>query len=135
VIDDRIRASFDEQGFMRLLGASLHEASGGICVIEIAGRDDLKQQHGFVHAGVIGAVADTASGYAALSLWPEGSGVLTVEYKVNLVAPAVSPVLRARGEVVRGGKNVTVCESRVANVADDGGETICAIALVTLLRR
>jgi uncharacterized protein (TIGR00369 family) len=122
------------QGFMRFLGAQLQDAGEGSCVIALPARPELSQQHGFVHAGAIGAIADTAAGYAALSLWPEGSDVLTVEYKLNLVAPATGQTVVARAEVVRAGGSVTVCETRVFSV-DGGEETLCAIALVTLLRR
>jgi uncharacterized protein (TIGR00369 family) len=93
-------------------------------------RPELTQQHGYLHAGAIGAIADTAAGYAALSEWPEGSEVLTVEYKLSLLAPATGERVVARAEVVRAGKNVTVCETRVSS-----DETLCAIALVTLIRR
>ena len=119
---------------MRFLGAELQHAAEGRCEIALAARPELSQQHGFVHAGAIGAIADTAAGYAALSLWAEGSEVLTVEYKLNLIAPATGQSVVARAEVVRAGGSVTVCETRVFSV-DGTEETLCAIALVTLLRR
>jgi uncharacterized protein (TIGR00369 family) len=99
-------------------------------MLELNGRPELTQQHGYTHAGVIGALADTAAGYAALSAWSDGSEVLTVEYKLNLVAPATGARILARAEVVRAGRTVTVCESRVST--DD---QLCAVALVTLMRR
>jgi uncharacterized protein (TIGR00369 family) len=102
----------------------------GRCELELATRPELTQQHGYLHAGAIGTLADTAAGYAALSLWPEGAEVLTVEYKLNLVAPATGERVVARAEVVRAGKTITVCETRVTS--DD---VLCAIALVTLIRR
>jgi len=83
-----------------------------------------------MHAGAIGALADTAAGYAALSAWPDGSEVLTVEYKLNLVAPATGARIVATAEAVRTGRTITVCETRVTS-----DETLCAIALVTLVRR
>ncbi len=134
MMEERIRRSFDAQGFMRFLGAQLQHAAEGSCVIALPARPELSQQHGFVHAGAIGAIADTAAGYAALSLWSEGSEVLTVEYKLNLVAPATGQKVVARAEVVRAGGSVCVCETRVFSV-DGVEETLCAIALVTLLRR
>ncbi len=134
MMEERIRRSFDAQGFMRFLGAQLQHAAEGSCVIALPARPELSQQHGFVHAGAIGAIADTAAGYAALSLWPEGSEVLTVEYKLNLVAPATGQKVVARAEVVRAGGSVSVCETRVFSV-DGAAEALCAIALVTLLRR
>jgi uncharacterized protein (TIGR00369 family) len=125
-----VRASFAQQAFLRFLGIELVEVGDGRCILELGGRPELTQQHGYTHAGVIGALADTAAGYAALSAWPDGSEVLTVEYKLNLVAPATGARLVARAEVVRAGRTITVCESRVAS--DD---QTCAIALVTLIRR
>lgn len=108
----------------------LVDVAEGRCTLELSGRPELTQQHGYTHAGVIGALADTAAGYAALSAWPDGSEVLTVEYKLNLVAPAVGERIVATADVLRSGARITVCESRVAS---DGA--LCAVALVTLIRR
>jgi uncharacterized protein (TIGR00369 family) len=130
----RVRASFARQGFMAHLGAELTEVGSGACTITCRPRPELTQQHGYVHAGVIGAIADSAAGYAALTLMPEGSEVLTVEYKLNLLAPAEGERLIARGRVLRAGGRLTVCESAVAALRN-GEETACAIALVTLIRR
>ena len=130
----RVRASFARQGLMTHLGAELIEVGAGTCAISCRPRPELSQQHGYVHAGVVAAIADSAAGYAAMSLTPEGSEVLTVEFKLNLLAPAAGDLLMARGRVVRAGRTLTVCESTVGALRD-GEETQCAIALVTMMHR
>ena len=132
--EGRVRASFARQGFMHHLGARLVAVGPGSCAISCAPRAELSQQHGFVHAGVVAAIADSAAGYAALSLTPPGSEVLTVEFKLNLLAPAAGELLIARGRVLRPGRTLTVCEATVAAVLD-GVETPCAILLSTMIRR
>jgi uncharacterized protein (TIGR00369 family) len=134
MIERRVGESFARQGLMRHLGAELVAAAGGRCEIACRPRPELTQQHGYVHAGVVAAIADSAAGYAALTLMPEGSEVLTVEYKLNLLAPADGEALHARGRVVRPGRSITVCQSEVVGVRGDQ-ETTCGIALVTLIRR
>jgi uncharacterized protein (TIGR00369 family) len=131
---ERVRASFDRQGLMAHLGARLVAVGPGTCAIACGPRPELSQQHGFVHAGAIAAIADSAAGYAALSLAPAGSEVLTVEFKLNLLAPAAGEVLMARGRVIRPGRTISVCEATVAALRD-GEETACAIALVTMIHR
>lgn len=130
----RVRASFALQGLMGHLGAELAEVGPGTCTISCRPRPELSQQHGFVHAGVVAAIADSAAGYAAMSLTPEGSEVLTVEFKLNLLAPAEGDLLVARGRVLRAGRTLSVCESTVTALRD-GEETQCAVALVTMMRR
>jgi uncharacterized protein (TIGR00369 family) len=130
----RVRASFARQGLMAHLGAELGEIGEGTCAITCRPRPELGQQHGYVHAGVIAAIADSAAGYAALTLQPDGSEVLTVEFKLNLLAPAAGELLIARGRVLRPGRTLTVCEATVAAVLD-GVETPCAILLSTMIRR
>ena len=129
-----MRASFARQGFMEHLGARLEEVGAGTCTISCRPRPELTQQHGFMHAGVVAAIADSAAGYAALSLLSPGSEVLTVEYKLNLLAPAEGDLLLARGRVLRAGRTLTVCEAAVAAVRQ-GEETPCAIMLATLIER
>ena len=131
---ERVRASFARQGLMQHLGARLVAVGEGACAIACAPRPELSQQHGFVHAGVVAAIADSAAGYAAMSLMPAGSEVLTVEFKLNLLAPAEGELLIARGGVLRSGRTLTVCEAAVVGLRD-GQETRCAAALVTLMRR
>ena len=132
--EQRVRESFARQGLMGHLGARLVAVYPGECAIACAPRAELSQQHGFVHAGVIAAIADSAAGYSAMSLAPADGEVLTVEFKLNLLAPAEGDLLMARGRVVRAGRTLTVCESTVAALRD-GEETQCAIALVTMMHR
>ncbi len=130
---ERIRASFARQGAMRLLGASLAEIEAGRVAITLPFRPDVSQQHGYFHAGVVAAVADSAGGYAALTRMPPGSEVLSVEFKLNLIAPAAGDRIVATGEVVRAGRTLTVCELDVV-VHRDGSATRCAVGLQTLYR-
>ena len=113
---------------MRTLGATLDDVSPGRVEIALRPHAAISQQHGFVHAGAIGAIADTAAGYAALSLMPAGRGVLTTEFKINLVAPAVGDRVIARGRVVKAGRTLTLAQSEV--FAESGGEEKL-IALLT----
>ena len=106
-----VRASFARQRFMATLGARLTHVAPGEVHIALERREDLTQQHGFVHAGVLGAILDSACGYAALSLMPPGADVLSIEYKLNLLAPARGEHFVARGRVVRAGRTVTACRA------------------------
>lgn len=115
----RVRASFARQHFMATLGARLERVSPGEVVIAFGFRDDLTQQHGYLHAGVMTAVADSACGYAALTLMEPNAGVLAVEFKVNLLAPGKGPRFVAEARVVRSGRTLTVCSCEV--FAEDGG--------------
>jgi len=105
----RVRASFAQQRFMETLGATIHVSSAGKVEIEFAFHPILTQQNGFVHAGAITSILDSACGYAALSVAPEGCDVLSVEFKVNLLAPAVGERFVARANVKRAGKTLIVC--------------------------
>jgi uncharacterized protein (TIGR00369 family) len=129
----RVRASFDRQGFMRFLGAGLTVVEPGFCEIRLPFREDLGQQHEFFHAGVLGAVADSAGGYAAYTLMGAGDSVLSVEYKLNLLAPGRGELAVARARVVRPGRTLTVCQVEVF-VVRDGTETLCALMQQTLIR-
>jgi len=131
--EERVRASFAREGAMRFLGASIVELAPGECTIAVPFRDDLAQQHGFFHAGVTSAIADSAGGYAALSLFPPESEVLTVEFKINLIAPAQGAELRAEAAVVRTGRTLTVCTIEVC-VARSGTRLPCALMQQTLIR-
>jgi uncharacterized protein (TIGR00369 family) len=129
---ERIRSSFAKQGLMSTLGATLGPIAPGL--VEIALRPDpaISQQHGFVHAGAVSAIADSAAGYAALSLMPSGTGVLTTEFKINLVAPAAGDRIVARGRVVKAGRTLTVAQSEV--FAESGGqEKLIALLTATLV--
>ncbi|MBM3367185.1 MAG: PaaI family thioesterase [Betaproteobacteria bacterium] len=108
----RCRASFDRQAAMRLIGGRLVRIEPGLTEVALAFRDDLTQQKGFVHGGIIGMIADSACGYAAYSLMPATSSLVTVEYKINILAPARGDLL-ARGEVIRPGRTLSVTRAEV----------------------
>ncbi len=128
----RVQASFDRQGVMKLLGARVRRMAPGECEIQLPYRSDLTQQHGYFHGGIIGTIADSAGGYAAFSLMPEDSSVLTVEYKMNLLAPGDGEVLVARGRVLKAGRSLVVTQVD-AFVIKAGQETLCATLLQTLM--
>lgn len=109
----RVRASFARQPLMATIGAVVEEVTPGRVVLRMPVRDDLTQQNGFVHAGAIAALADSACGYAALSLMPPGADVLSIEFKVNMLAPATGDVLVASAEVIRAGRTIMVCRADV----------------------
>jgi len=109
----RVRDSFSRQALMTLIGARLGRIEPGRVEIELPFRAGLTQQHGFLHAGITSAIADSAGGYAGYSLFPAGSSVLTVEFKINLVAPAAGERFLAVGEVLRAGRTLTVCSLEV----------------------
>jgi len=108
----RIRASFERQKAMALIGASLSVVEAGRVEVALPYRDELTQQKGFVHGGIIGMIADTACGYAAFSLMPADCSLVTVEYKINILAPARGALV-ARGEVLRAGRTLTVTRGEV----------------------
>ncbi len=108
-----VRESFDKQGLMRHLGAAIVELGVGEVRIRMPFRPELTQQNGFFHAGGTSAIADTAGGYAGLTVFPEGSAVLTVEFKINLIAPAKGDALQAVGRVVKAGRTLTICQLEV----------------------
>jgi uncharacterized protein (TIGR00369 family) len=128
----RVRDSFDRQTIMGLIGARMTRVEPGEVEIELPFRADLCQQHGFFHAGVTSTIADSAGGYAAFSLFPADASVLTVEFKVNLLAPADGELLRAVGRVVKPGRTLTVTEAEVL-VVKDGREKACARMAQTLM--
>ncbi len=123
---ERVRESFDKQGLMGLLGAEVSEVGEGWCVIEVPYSDKLTQQQRYFHGAVAGAIGDSAGGYAALTLAPEDREVLTVEYKINFLAPAWGQKMVARGQVVTAGRRLLVCKAEVVAVSGEGEETPCA---------
>lgn len=129
----RVRKSFAAQGIMGHIGATLTLIEPGACVIELPYSDAVSQQHGFFHGGVIGTIADSAGGYAAFGLMDAEDEILTVEYKLNLMAPADGDLLVARGRVVRPGRTLTVARAEVV-VVKDGREIACAAMQQTLMR-
>ncbi len=129
--ESKVRESFGKQTAMQTLGAVMGRVQPGEVEIEMPYRADLAQQHGFIHGGIVTAIVDSACGYAAFSLSAPESAVLTVEYKVNFVAPAKGDRLLARGEVVRPGASVTVCKGEV--LAYDGGEERLVASMLTTM--
>jgi len=117
---------------MRLIGARLADLRPGYCAIELACREDLTQQHGYVHAGIVAAIADSAGGYAGFTLFPADASVLTVEYKLNLLAPAAGERLVAEAVVIKPGRTLAITRGEV--YAEAGGKrSLCAIMQQTLI--
>jgi uncharacterized protein (TIGR00369 family) len=128
----RVRASFVRQSMMQTIGATLDMVAPGRAEISLPFRADLTQQHGFLHAGVVATIADSACGYAAYTLMPADASVLTVEYKINLLAPARGDRFVARATVLRSGRTLTVVQADVFAYAD-GGEVRAATMLATII--
>ncbi|MDO9358262.1 MAG: PaaI family thioesterase [Polaromonas sp.] len=128
----RVRDSFALQGAMGTIGASLADIVPGRVVIELDWAAGLSQQHGFLHAGMVATALDSACGYAGFTLMPEGSGVLTIEFKINLLAPAKGQRFRMVGQVLKPGRTITVTEGR-AYAIDDGREKLIATMGATLM--
>jgi uncharacterized protein (TIGR00369 family) len=128
----RIRDSFAKQGLMTHLGAQIESVAPGRVVIVLPYRAEVTQQNGYIHAGATSAIADSAGGYATLTLCPPDSDVLTVEYKINLVAPAIGERLEAVGEVVKAGRTLTVTTLDVHAVRD-GSRTLVATGQQTVM--
>ncbi|MEE1799623.1 PaaI family thioesterase [Streptomyces sp. JV176] len=129
----RIRTSFDRQGLMTHLGARITHIGPGRVHIVLPSRPEVTQQHGYFHAGATSAVADTAGGYAAFTLFPEDTEVLTVEYKINLLAPATGDHIEAVGTVLKPGRTLTVCLLEVFGV-QEGRRKLVANGQQTLIR-
>lgn len=128
----RVRDSFGRQALMRTIGAELARVEPGLVEIALPYRADLTQQHGFLHAGITSAIGDSAGGYAGYSLFPAGSSVLTVEFKINLLAPAAGERFLARGEVVKPGRTLTICKLEVTAIKGDQ-RTLIAVGQETLI--
>jgi uncharacterized protein (TIGR00369 family) len=131
-IDSRIRSSFARQNMMLTLGAELVHVQRGEVDIALSFRSDLTQQHGFLHAAAVTAIVDSACRYAALSMMPEDAEVLSVEFKINLLAPATGERFVAKGRVLRSGRTLTVCAGEVH--AERGAErTLIAVMQATMI--
>ena len=128
----RVRASFARQGAMNTIGATLVAVEPGRVVIELPWAQELTQQHGFLHAGMVATAMDTACGYAGFSLMPADAAVLTIEYKINLLAPAKGQRFRVEGDVVKPGRTISVVEG-IAYAIDDGREKVVATMNATLM--
>ena len=133
---EEIRASFGSQSVMTLIGAKLGTIEPGIVEISLPYRDDLAQQHGYLHAGIVTTIADSACGYSAFSLMPAGSEVLSVEFKMNLLRPARGLRFVARGEVIKAGRTLTVVRGDVFGFSDDRKELIATMqgTMMTVVR-
>jgi uncharacterized protein (TIGR00369 family) len=130
--ETRVRANFSRQTLMKTIGASMSKVVPGEVEIVLPFRHDLAQQHGYLHAGVVTAIVDTACGYAALSLMPKENEVLSIEFKINFLSPAKGDRLIARGRVTRSGRTITVCAGEVFALNDET-ETLVATMLATMI--
>lgn len=130
--ETRVRASFARQKVMQTIGASLTKVSPGEVEIELPFRDDLTQQHGYLHAGIVTSIVDSACGYAAMTLMPRDATVLSIEYKINFVSPATGNRMIARGHVTKPGRTVTVCGGDVFALTDRK-EKLVATMLATMM--
>ncbi|MCX5602275.1 PaaI family thioesterase [Streptomyces phaeochromogenes] len=131
-VQERIRTSFGLQGLMGHLGARITHIAPGRVHIALPNRPEVTQQHGYFHAGATSAIADSAGGYAAFTLFPENTSVLTVEYKINLLAPAVGDHIEAVGKVLKPGRTLTVCQLEVFGAEGDR-RTLVAAGQQTLM--
>ncbi len=128
----RVRASFDLQHAMALVGAKMAVVEPGYTEIHLPFQETVTQQHGFIHGGVVGMIADSAAGYAANTLTPADASVLTIEYKINLIAPADGERLVARGEVIRPGRTLIITKAEVFAVKSEEW-TLCAVMQQTIM--
>lgn len=129
---ERVRASFARQKVMAFMGAEMAVVEPGRCEIRLPYKAELSQQHGYFHGGVIGMIADSAGGYAAFTLMPADASVLTVEYKMNILAPGDGELLSARGEVLKAGRTLVISRAEVY-VLKGGKEIHCASMQQTLM--
>ena len=127
------RSSFSEQRVMTLIGARLTKVEPGHIEIELPYREDLTQQHGYLHAGIVTTIADSACGYAAYTLMPPHSQVLSVEFKVNLLRPAKGDLFRAQADVIKAGKTLTVVRADVTATSSESEPTLVATILATII--
>jgi uncharacterized protein (TIGR00369 family) len=131
--EEQGRAAFARQAIMTTMGARLVGIAPGRVEIELDFREDLTQHHGYLHAGVVTTIVDSACGFAAFTLMPPDSGVLTVEYKVNFLSPARGSKFLASGRVIKPGRTLTVCAGEVSAI--DGDETrLVAVMQATMFR-
>lgn len=130
---EEIKHSFARQSIMALIGAELSRVEPGIVEIALPFRTDLAQQHGYLHAGIVTTIADSAAGYAAYSLMPAGAKVLSVEFKVNLLRPARGVSFLARAEVIKPGRTLTVARADVFGIAEAADRELVATMLATII--
>jgi len=130
MIEQKITASFNKQGLMQTLGAQIESISEGEVILSCVFNDNLSQQHGYFHAGVMSSLADTACGYAALSVMPEDADVLSVEFKINMLRPAKVDRILAIGTVFKTGKTLVICDGLITDAAR---ETVYAKMQATMI--
>lgn len=123
----RVRASFAKQRVMATIGASLDRVEPGLVEISMPPNPALVQQHGYLHAGIVATIADSACGYAALSLMPDDAAVLSIEFKTNMLAPADGERFIARGRVIKPGRTIMVCDATVHAVRKDGEKLVATM--------
>jgi len=129
----RSKESFDRQAVMTTLGMRLNAVGAGFVEMEMPYREELTQQHGFLHAGIVSTALDSACGYAAFSLMPADAAVLTIEFKINLLAPAAGERFLFRAEVTKPGRTITVSDGRAFAVTADGREKLIATMTGTMM--
>jgi uncharacterized protein (TIGR00369 family) len=129
----KVEDSFKLQKFMEFIGAKLIKIEPGFCEIHLPYSENLTQQNGFFHAGIISTLADNAAGYASFSLMEEDSSVLSVEFKLNLISPGIGELLIARANVLKSGRTLTICRADVF-ILKDGVEKLCAASQATLIQ-
>ena len=129
----RVRASVARQTLLSTLGVNIERLAPGYVELRLASRADLMQQHGFVHAGALTTLADSACGYAAYTGFPEDRDVLTVDFTMSLVAPAAQPWVVAAGRVMRSGRTLTICRGEVYGIAEGGERQLVALIQATIM--
>ncbi|MEY4884303.1 MAG: hypothetical protein RIS34_2157 [Pseudomonadota bacterium] len=132
-LTQRVQASFERQGMMRHLGVQLVRVAPGLCELALPYSDKVTQQQGGFHGGAMGALADIAAGYAALTVAPEGMEVTTVEYKINFLAGFQGGELRATGRVLKAGRRIIVTAADVVHIDESGKTTDCAVMQQTIM--
>jgi uncharacterized protein (TIGR00369 family) len=131
--EQRTRANFESQGFMYHLGTEMTKLLPGYCELQLSFREELAQQHGYFHGGVIATLADVSGGYAAFTLLKPGITNVTVEFKLNLLSPGIGQRLVARGSVVKAGRILTISKSDVSTIDSEEKERLCATSLATYM--
>ncbi|HXP55207.1 MAG TPA: PaaI family thioesterase [Streptosporangiaceae bacterium] len=132
-VDARVRGSIARQTMLTTLGVTVERLESGYCELGLARRADLTQQHGFIHAGAITTLADSACGYAAYTVMAADRDVLTVDFSLNLISPAAHQKFVAAGRVIRSGRTITTCRGEVYGVGEDGQRTAIALIQATMM--
>ena len=131
--EQRTRDSFTQQPAMVTLGVGIESVAAGRVVLLMPHRADLTQQHGFLHAGMVATALDSACGYAAFTLMHAGAGVLTIEFKINLLAPARGPLLRLEGQVTKAGRTISVVDGQAFEQDEQGARKLIATMTATMM--